>query len=63
MLCYLIGNDFIPGLLTTEIKRRGLDKLITSYEETRKIINKNIVDKINDKIIINYDVIYEIFKK
>jgi 5'-3' exonuclease len=63
MLCYLIGNDFIPGLLTTEIKRRGLDKLITSYEETRKIINKNIVEKINDKIIINYDVIYEIFKK
>jgi 5'-3' exonuclease len=63
MLCYLVGNDFIPGLLTTDIKRRGLDKLMTSYEETRKIINKNIVNKINDKIIINYDVIFEIFKK
>ena len=66
MLCYLVGNDFIPGLLTTDIKRRGLDKLMTSYEETRKIINKNIVnkinDKINDKITINYDVIFEIFK-
>ncbi len=63
MLCYLVGNDFIPGLLTTDIKRRGLDKLMTSYEETRKIINKNIVNKINDKITVNYDVIFEIFKK
>ena len=33
ILCYLVGNDFIPGLLTTDIKRNGLDKIIGSYEE------------------------------
>ena len=38
MLCYLVGNDFIPGLLTTDIKRNGLDKIISSYEEVRKFI-------------------------
>ena len=64
MLCYLVGNDFIPGLLTTDIKRNGLDKIIGSYEEARKFINKDIIEKNKDgKIIINYDLILEIFKK
>jgi len=64
MLCYLVGNDFIPGLLTTDIKRNGLDKIIISYEESRKIINKDIIEINKDgKIIINYDLVLEIFKK
>jgi len=64
MLCYLVGNDFIPGLLTTDIKRNGLDKIISSYEEARKLFNKDIIEKNKDnKLIINYDLILEIFKK
>jgi 5'-3' exonuclease len=64
MLCYLVGNDFIPGLLTTDIKRNGLDKIISSYEEARKFINKDIIEKNKDgKLIINYDLVLEIFKK
>ena len=64
ILCYLVGNDFIPGLLTTDIKRNGLDKIISSYEEARKIINKDIIEKNKDgKLIINYDLVLEIFKK
>jgi 5'-3' exonuclease len=64
MLCYLVGNDFIPGLLTTDIKRNGLDKIISSYEEARKIMNKEIIEKNKEgKLIINYDLVIEIFKK
>jgi 5'-3' exonuclease len=64
ILCYLVGNDFIPGLLTTDIKRNGLDKIIGSYEEARKLINKDIIEKNkDDKLIINYDLVLEIFKK
>jgi 5'-3' exonuclease len=64
ILCYLVGNDFIPGLLTTDIKRNGLDKIISGYEEARKIINKDIIEKNKDgKLIINYDLVLEIFKK
>jgi len=64
MLCYLVGNDFIPGLLTTDIKRNGLDKIISSYEEARKFINNDIIEKNKDgKLIINYNLILEIFKK
>lgn len=64
MLCYLVGNDFIPGLLTTDIKRNGLDKIISSYEEAKKFINKDIIEKNKDgKLIINYDLVLEIFKK
>jgi 5'-3' exonuclease len=64
MLCYLVGNDFIPGLLTTDIKRNGLDKIISSYEEARKLLDKDIIEKNKDnKLIINYDLILEIFKK
>jgi 5'-3' exonuclease len=64
MLCYLVGNDFIPGLLTTDIKRNGLDKIISCYEEARKFINKDIIEKTKDsKLIINYDLVLEIFKK
>ncbi len=64
MLCYLVGNDFIPGLLTTDIKRNGLDKIISSYEEAKKFINKDIIEKNKDgKLVINYDLVLEIFKK
>ena len=65
LLCYMIGNDFIPSLLTLDIKKHGLDKIINAYEETRNKLNLKtfkLVDKDeNNKIIINYDILFEIF--
>ena len=40
VICYLVGNDFLPGLLTTDIKKGGLDKILSAYETVKKIYNK-----------------------
>lgn len=55
VLCYLIGNDFLPGLLTTDVKKGGLDKIfrawsnlkkklgmVTEYVEEHKISKENL---------------------
>ena len=69
VICYLVGNDFLPGLLTTDIKKGGLDKILSAYETVKKIYNKeefkNII-KINlidgKRIIkINHDFLRELF--
>jgi 5'-3' exonuclease len=68
VVCYLVGNDFLPGLLTTDIKKGGLDKILSAYESVAKINNKeskNII-KINlidgKKIIqINHNFLQELF--
>lgn len=69
VICYLVGNDFLPGLLTTDIKKGGLDKILTAYETVKKIYDKeefkNII-KINlvdgKRIIkINHCFLREIF--
>ena len=66
VICYLIGNDFLPGILTTDIKKGGLDKIITAYEKVKtKIPNTNIISINNhnsqNKIYINHDFIKELF--
>lgn len=69
IICYLVGNDFLPGLLTTDIKKNGLDKILTAYDTVKKMYKdkelKSIVTiKIEDnrkKIKINYDFLREIF--
>lgn len=65
VICYLIGNDFMPHLLTITFKKRGLDKLISAYENVVKKIgdNKTIVEKDKEgiKYVINYDFLYELF--
>lgn len=69
IICYLVGNDFLPGLLTTDIKKGGIDKILTAYETVRKIYNKldfNTIVKINlinnKRIIkINHDFLKELF--
>jgi 5'-3' exonuclease len=53
LICFLIGNDFIPKLLTIDVKRGGLDKIINAYKniitKNKQIIENN---KINDKLLI-----------
>jgi 5'-3' exonuclease len=69
IICYLVGNDFLPGLLTTDIKKGGIDKILTAYETVKKIYNKldfNTIVKINlinnKRIIkINHDFLKELF--
>ena len=62
LICYLVGNDFMPGLLTTDIKKRGLDKIIQAY---KNMLEKNNLSVLNDNnkiqsIIIDKDNNYKI---
>jgi 5'-3' exonuclease len=69
IICYLIGNDFLPGLLTTDIKKSGLDKILTAYETVKKMyknqeLNTIVTIKMEDnkkRIKINYEFLREIF--
>lgn len=36
VLCYLIGNDFLPGLLTTDVKKGGLDKIFRAWTNLKE---------------------------
>jgi len=36
VLCYLIGNDFLPGLLTTDVKKCGLDKIFRAWDNLKQ---------------------------
>jgi 5'-3' exonuclease len=67
VICYLIGNDFMPHLLTITFKKKGLDRLISAYENVINKIggNKTIVEKdsISNKFVINYDFLYELFNE
>jgi 5'-3' exonuclease len=64
VICYLIGNDFMPHLLTITFKKKGLDKLINAYDNVIKKIGKDktIVEKNKDGMFeINYDFLHELF--
>jgi 5'-3' exoribonuclease 2 len=65
VICYLIGNDFMPHLLTITFKKKGLDRLISAYENIVNKIgdNKTIVEHNGKKFVINYDFLYELFNE
>jgi 5'-3' exoribonuclease 2 len=65
VICYLIGNDFMPHLLTITFKKKGLDRLISAYENVVNKIgsSKTIVEYNGKKFIINYDFLYELFNE
>jgi 5'-3' exonuclease len=48
ILCYLIGNDFMPGLLTTDVKKGGLDKIFTAYDNLLNKLKINRFDESNN---------------
>jgi 5'-3' exonuclease len=79
VLCYLIGNDFMPGLLTTDVKKGGLDKIFrawdnlktklgleTEFDETNQIKSQLVYwDKSNSnsKPKINRDMLKGLFEE
>lgn len=76
-LCYLIGNDFLPGLLTIDVKKGGLDKIFrawdnlktklglqTEFNEQNQIESYLVYwDKSNSKPKINRDMLKGLFEE
>jgi len=59
ILCYIIGNDFLPHMKTIDIRKGGLDKILSSYYDIKKLIKCNLYE--NNKI--NHDMLQSIFNK
>lgn len=56
LLCYLIGNDFLPKILTLDIKKGGLDKVFKAWDIVKK---KNGIKNYNNTTIKSYLVYFE----
>lgn len=59
LLCYTIGNDFLPHIKSLDIKTGGLDKIITVYGELCKQYKKRLYE--NNKI--NHNMLKMIMSK
>lgn len=59
VLCYFIGNDFLPSLLSIDIKRKGLIHIINAYQTVKRETKKNLIQ--NDKI--DFNILLKIFQK
>jgi 5'-3' exonuclease len=59
VLCYFIGNDFLPSLLSIDIKRKGLIHIINAYQTVKKETKKVLIE--NEKI--NFKILLKIFEK
>lgn len=53
IICYLLGNDFLPHLPSVYIKTDGLDFLIEIYIDTILVKGKHLVQSVNPFIINN----------
>ena len=72
VLCYLIGNDFLPGLLTIDVKKGGLDKMFRAWDNLKnKLGIKDGLDETGqissylvfwDKIKKRYQIDWEMLK-
>ena len=69
LLCYLIGNDFLPRLLTIDVKKNGLDKILDAWKNVK---NKYKIDKIvcesidltnNKQVNIDWKILQKIFEE
>ena len=58
LLCYLLGNDFLPSLLSLNIKRKGIDHIINAYNNVKKTKRMELIE--NNKI--NHNFLIELFK-
>jgi 5'-3' exonuclease len=77
ILCYLIGNDFLPGLLTTDVKKGGLDKIFrawdnlktklglgTSFNDDGQICSHLIIwNEVMKKYSINWEILKGVFEE
>lgn len=67
MICYLLGNDFLPHLEALDIVHGGLDFIMKKYaelfiENTSKGLSKYIINRKKDDII-NYRNLFGFIKK
>lgn len=65
VLCFLLGNDFIPGIPYLKIRDGAIDILIDIYREVinQEQNNKYLVNKTSDKYTINIQLLVSIFAK
>ncbi len=69
VLCYLMGNDFLPGMLTLDFKKGGLDKIIKAFHVVINKLSIKIKDDqgiVTDKLVVldkdgEYDIDHELF--
>lgn len=69
VLCYMIGNDFLPGMLTLDVKKGGLDKIFEAFHKVLDKFKIKIIDEkdgtISNKLVISkseteYDLDHEL---
>lgn len=53
VLCYFLGNDFLPNIPSIEIKNDGIDFILDNYSQIYQILNSGITYYSNNKIEIN----------
>lgn len=75
ILCYLIGNDFLPNILTLDVKKGGLDKIFRAWKSLKEkkgietLYDKNgeivslILNKNLDKYEINWEILRGVFNE
>jgi len=54
----LLGNDFVPSLLSLNIKRKGIDHIINAYNNVKQTKQMELIE--NNKI--NHNFLIELFK-
>jgi 5'-3' exonuclease len=59
VICYFIGNDFLPALLSIDIKHKGLVHIMNAYKTVKRETRKTLIE--NDKI--NFNVLLKVFEK
>ena len=50
IICYFLGNDFIPHLPSIDIKKDGIDILLNAYTDMMLFTNERLID---DKLNLN----------
>ena len=56
VLCYLIGNDFLPGLLTIDVKKGGLDKIFRAWDNLKNKLG--LTTEFDDENKIKSHIVY-----
>jgi 5'-3' exonuclease len=63
VMCYFLGNDFLPNIPSIEIKNRGIDFLLDNYTEVYLTLNCGITYKNSSgKVVINNIFLAMLFK-
>jgi 5'-3' exonuclease len=60
LICYFLGNDFLPHLPSIDIKNGGLDTILDSYSEIYLDNNKYIVTNKNKELEIEDELMIEL---